>query len=137
MNINYRPGSCPRCGIRFQEYFDVKKQDFEEKYVAKLSKVRSNARYRGVVKGLIKVFVFLGIILLSLSWNEPNVVGYREHMQNFFSENPVFVFVVCMAVVSLLVILDGVGRVNLREEQHMWDQFLQEQSESDYLQPIL
>ena len=136
MNINYHPESCPRCGVNFREYCDGLKEDFEEKHAAELARIRSEARPKGIVKGFIKGLV-VATILISLSWNEPGAVDYWGHMQNFFSENPIFVSIVYIVVLFLFVLIDGVGKVNSRKEQQMWEQFLQKQSQADYLQSIL
>ena len=134
MNINYCPEQCPQCGTNFQEYYDAMKKDFEDKHVVELARVRSSARYRGIVKGLIKGLVLSTILFLSLSWHEPGTMGDWEHVWSFYSHHPYLVSMIYFFGAALFILIDRTA--NLREEQRMWEQFLQEQSQVGYLQPI-
>ena len=134
MNINYQPESCPQCGVNFQRYYDVVKEDFEDKHIVKLVKVRSTARYKGIVKGLI-IGLLVSTLLVTLS-RQPPRQPLVEHMRLFFSQNSYFVALLYIMVILLFILINTVSEVNSREEKKMWEQFLQERSEADYLQPI-
>ena len=125
MDINYQPESCPQCGIHFQEYCNTLNEDFEVAHASELAKMRSTARHKGIVKGLIKGLA-IGTVFVSLSWGESETVGYWEHVRLFFSQHPYIVFFCYAPLLILFVLIDGVGKVDSREEQRMWGQFEQE-----------
>lgn len=132
MIINNCPSSCPRCKLNFEEHYDVLKKDFEDKHVAILAKVRSNARYKGIIKGFLWG-VLVPTVLLGLEWKDYQQQSFVEHITSYFSEYPLLTSLMYAVCITLLVLIEGTGKVNSREEQQWWNQFEQEHRKENYL----
>lgn len=128
MNLDYNPSTCPKCGVDIREYITALAKKFEGVYAAELVRVRSKARYKGVLTAIL-MGVFVPTLFLSLSWKDYQQQSLVEHLYFLFSGHPYFISIFYAAFTLLFVLIYGVGKVNSRAEQRMWDQFLQEHYE--------
>lgn len=131
MNIKYRLAECPKCGISFQKYFDELAKKFEAEHGSALVQVRNRARYKGIVKGFL-LGILVGTMFLLVSWDFPQPLA--EHLHFLIWKHPLFVSLIYMCTLTLFILIEGMGKVNSRAEQKMWEQFVQEHSK--YLQLI-
>lgn len=126
MNIDMHPESCPQCGINFQEYYDAIKKDFEDLHVLELTTCRKVARHKGIIEGFL-FGILVPTILLGLGWKDYQQESLVEYMTSCFSEYSPFILLWYVAFITLFILIKGIGKVNSREEQRMWEQFLQKQ----------